>query len=65
MNWALEQMENPNICAVMESKMNQVINEINKKESIIERDPLDSELRILGWIFFQVCKNEVKKFERL
>lgn len=38
-----------NICAVIESKMNEIINEINKKNTIIEQDPLDSELRIY-WI---------------
>jgi hypothetical protein len=58
MKWALEQINNPHICAVMESKMNQVINEINKKKSIVEKDPLDSELRILDWIFLQVCKDQ-------
>jgi hypothetical protein len=35
------------ICAVIESKMNEIIDEINKKHSLIESDPLDSELRIL------------------
>jgi hypothetical protein len=60
-NWALKEMNNPNICAVMESKMNQVIYEINKKESIIEKDPLDTELGILDWIFFQVCKDQQNK----
>jgi len=59
-NWALEQMKNPDtfICAVIESKMNKIIDEINKKDSILERDPLDSELRILDWIFYQVCSNK-------
>jgi hypothetical protein len=48
-NWTLEQMKNPDnsICAVIESKMNEIIDEINKKHSLIESDPLDSELRIL------------------
>ncbi len=55
-------MKNPDnsICAVIESKMNQIIDEINKKKSIIEQDPLDSELRILDWILYQVCSNEKK-----
>jgi hypothetical protein len=66
-NWVLENMKNPDIqiCAVIESKMNEIIDEINKKHSIIEQDPLDSELRILDWIFYQVCSNEIKKFERI
>jgi hypothetical protein len=61
-NWVLEQMKNPDtyICAVIESRMNEIIDEINKKKSIIEQDPLDSELRILDWILYQVCKNETK-----
>ena len=56
-------MKNPDIqiCAVIESKMNEIIDEINKKHSIIEQDPLDSELRILDWIFYQVCSNEIKR----
>jgi hypothetical protein len=29
--------------------------------SAIETDPLDGELRLLDWIFFQVCSNEIKK----
>jgi hypothetical protein len=51
-NWVLENMKNSdvNICAVIERKMNEIIDEINKKHSIIEQDPLDSELRILDWI---------------
>jgi 3-dehydroquinate synthetase len=62
-NWVLEQMKNPDtyICAVIKSKMNEIIDEINKKKSIIEQDPLDSELRILDWILYQVCSNEIKK----
>ena len=50
-NWVLDNMKNSeiNICAVIESKMNEIINEINKKNTIIEQDPLDSELRIY-WI---------------
>jgi hypothetical protein len=65
-NWVLDNMKNPDIqiCAVIESKMNQIIDVINKKHSIIEQDPLDSELRILDWILYQVCSNQIKKFER-
>ena len=63
LNWVLENMKNSdnNICALVESKMNEIIDEINKKHTIIEQDPLDSELRILDWIFYQVCSNEIKK----
>jgi hypothetical protein len=50
-------MKNPNIeiCSLLESRINETIQEIKKKNSIIEADPLDSELRILDWIFYQVC----------
>jgi len=62
-NWVLENMKNSdiNICAVIESKMNEIIDEINKKHTIIEQDPLDSELRILDWILYQVCSKEIKR----
>jgi len=62
-NWVLEKMKKPDnyICAVIESRMNQIIKQINMKKSIIEQDPLDSELRILDWILYQVCSNEIKK----
>ena len=62
-NWVLEEMKKPdiNICALIETKMNELIDEINKKDSIIEADPLDSEVRILDWILYIVCSNEIKK----
>ena len=58
-NWVLENMKNPNIqiCNLIESKMNEIIVKINEKNSIIEADPLHSELRILDWILYQVCIN--------
>ena len=37
------------------------MDKINKTNSIFEADPLDSELRILGWILYQVCSNEKKE----
>jgi len=60
LNWVLENMKNPDvqICALIETKMNQIIDEINKKDSILEADPLDSEVRILDWILYVVCSNE-------
>jgi len=59
-NWVLENMKDPNIniCALIETKMNELIDEINKKVSILEADPFDSEVRILDWILYQVCINE-------
>ena len=56
LNRVLENMKNPNIqiSAVIESKMNEIIDAIKEKHSIIEQDPLVSESRILDWIFYQV-----------
>ena len=60
LNWVLENMKNPDIqiCELIETKMNELIDEINKKDSIVESDPLDTELRILDWILYQVCVNQ-------
>jgi len=62
-NWVLENMKNPDIqiCALIETKMNEIIDKINEKDSIIEADPLDSEVRILDWILYIVCSNEIKR----
>jgi hypothetical protein len=46
------------ICALIESKMNEIIDTINQTNSTLEADPLHSELRILDWILYQVCINE-------
>ena len=64
-NWVLENMKNPDIQIreLMESRMNEIILTINQTHNIFEADKLHSELRILHWIFYQVCSNE-KKFER-
>jgi hypothetical protein len=66
-NWVLENIKKPDIqiCDLIESKMNEIIDTVNKTDSAIEADPLHTELRILDWILYQVCCNEVKKFERL
>ena len=66
-NWVLENMKNTetDICSVIETRMNEIIVKINKTDSIFESDPLDSELRILDWILFQVCSNKRKEFERI
>lgn len=33
-----------------------IIDKLNIKDCILEADPLDSELRILDWILYMVCK---------
>ena len=65
LNWTLDNLKNPDIdiCALIEAKTNEVIDKINKKDSIIEADPLDSEVRILDWILYVVCTDQIKKFE--
>jgi hypothetical protein len=45
--------------------MNNVVLTKNQTHDIIEADKLHSDLRILDWIFYQVCSNGIKKFERL
>jgi hypothetical protein len=65
-NWVLENMKNDDtpICDLIESRMNETILSINQTHSIFDADKLHSELRILDWIFYQVCSNEIKQFER-
>lgn len=62
-NWVLKNMKNPDveICSLMESRMHNVVLTINKTHDIFEADKLHSELRILDWIFYQVCSNEIKR----
>ncbi len=62
-NWVLEKMNNPDIfiCEIIESKMNEIILAINKTCSIFESDKLHSDLRVLDWILYVVCSNEIKK----
>jgi hypothetical protein len=58
-NWVLQNMKNPDveICSLIKYRMNETIQEIKKKDSIFESDILDTELRILDWIFYQVSVN--------
>jgi hypothetical protein len=60
-NWVLEIMKNPyvQVCPLIETSINQFIDEINSKNSIVEANPLDNELRILDWILFIYCSNEI------
>ena len=58
-NWVLQNMENPNveICSLIEARMNETIQEINRKDSVFESDILGNELQILDWIFYHACKD--------
>ena len=62
LNW-VENMKNSDIpiCEVIESKMYELLDKIKEMDSAIEADPLHSELRILDWILYHVCSNEIKK----
>ena len=62
--WVLQNMKNPKveICSLIEYTMNETVQEIKKKDSIFESDILDSELRILDWIFYQVFKDQQKNW---
>jgi hypothetical protein len=62
-NWVLENMKKTDIqiCDLIESKMNEIILTINQTHSILDADKFHSELRILDWIFYRVCSNEIKK----
>jgi hypothetical protein len=62
-NWVLDNMKNSDfpICELIESKMNEIILKINQTHEIFDADKLHSELRILDWIFYQVCSNEIKR----
>ena len=53
------------ICEIIQSKMNEIIDKINKTHDIFEADPLHSELQILEWILYQVCSYEIKQFEKI
>jgi hypothetical protein len=53
------------ICEIIETRMNEIIDKMNKTDYIFGADPLDNELRILDWILYQVCSNKLKQFERI
>ena len=61
-NWVLQNMKNSEveICNLLESRMNETIQEINKTDSIFDADKLHSELRIWDWIFYQVQRSAKK-----
>jgi hypothetical protein len=56
MNWVLENMKNSDIdiCKIIETRMNEIIDRINQIDDAIESDPLHSELRILDWILYSL-----------
>jgi hypothetical protein len=65
-HWVLQNMKNHNveICSLIEYRMNETIQEIKKLDSIFESDILDSELRILDWIFYQVSIGQQRTLQK-
>jgi hypothetical protein len=63
-NWVLDNMKNHDIqiCDLIESKMKELVEKVKQIDDVIEADPLHSEIRILDWILYQVCGNEIKRF---
>ena len=55
-NGVLQNRKNPDveICSLIESRMNETIEEINKTYPLFESDKVHYQLRILDWIFFQI-----------
>ena len=53
-NWVLGNMKNPNveICSLLEARMNEIIQEINKKDSIFESDILHANYEF--WIGYSI-----------
>ena len=41
-------------------KLNEIILKINQSHNIFESDKLHSELQILDYLFYQVCKDQQK-----
>jgi hypothetical protein len=62
-NWVLEKMLDQaiHICEIIEYIMNEILDKINQIDDAIVADPLHSELRILDWILYVVCNNEIKR----
>ena len=62
-NLVLENMKNPSvqICELMESRLNDIILKINQSHDIFESDKLHSELRILDYLFYIVCKDQQRR----
>jgi hypothetical protein len=41
--------------------MREILDKVNKIDDSVEADPLHRDLRILDWILYRVCSNEIKK----
>jgi hypothetical protein len=59
-SWVVDNMKDPNnqVCNLIQSRMNEITLKINQTHTIFEADKLHSELNILEWIYYVVCKVE-------
>lgn len=59
-SWVADSMKDPNnqVCNLIESRRNEITLKINQTSTIFEADKLYSELNILEWIYYIVCKAE-------
>lgn len=57
-SWVVDSMKDPSnhVCNLIESRMNEITLKINQTRTILEADKLYSELNILEWIYYVVCK---------
>jgi hypothetical protein len=56
--WVLDNMNDPNIqiCDLLKTRINEITLTINQTHTIFETEKLYSELNILEWIYYEVCK---------
>lgn len=66
-SWVAESMKDPDnqVCNLIESRMNEVTMKIKQTSTIFEADKLYSELNILEWIYYVVCKAESERLSDL
>ena len=59
-SWVADSMKDPNkqVCNLIESRRNEITLKIKQTSTIFEADKLYSELNILEWIYYVVCKAE-------
>jgi hypothetical protein len=57
-SWVANNMKDPDnqVCNLIESRMNEITLKINQTHTIFEADKLQSELNILEWMYYVVCK---------
>ena len=57
-SWVVDNMKDPNyqVCNLIETRMNEITLKINQTDTILEADKLHSELNILEWMYYVVCK---------